>query len=413
VGSDALKVLVKSPFSEYSGYGMDGLGIIRALHQWGCDVYIQPTWVDVPIPRDLLPLFARTLEPPFDLLINHWDPTNLFITREARGMSRIAVAWTMWEFAGGPGKDGKPVTGLVPHCKRRTTLPQRLRWFDMVLGYDQVTMDALDPYVPSKVRSGVLQGGYDSRLWKQTGRDWTGDRFQFIMHGQLNRRKQPWVAIQAFQKLKFEKGSEFEGARLALHTSVPGHIFPELNEPFAKSGSGIKVFADALSKQGLDDFYGAGHVLLAPSMGEGKLLPALEFMTTGGTCAVTNFGGPEHWLSEDYAYPLDYELVPTFEDKPWAAHHAQVDPDYLAEVIWHIWTHRDEARRKAELAADIIPKMCDWQVVIEALFRRLAFIDGPGPEVSEKALASRRKPGDKDGWGFPPTLGELVSHAGQ
>jgi glycosyltransferase involved in cell wall biosynthesis len=397
-------------------YGNDGFGIIRALHEWGCDVYPQPTWVDVPIPKDLLSLFAKTLDPPFDLLINHQDPSQLFITREARGMSRIAVAWTMWEFAGGPGPwpSGKPgpVPGLVPHCGGRSTLPKRLRWFDMVLGYDQVTVEALSPYTPSKTRLGVLQGGYDSRLWKKTERDWHSERFQFVMHGMLNRRKAPWTSIQAFQNLKFEKGSEFEGARLALHTSAPGTLFPELNEPFAKSKSGIKVFTSAFPKQDLDDFYAAGHVLLAPSMGEGKLLPALEMMTTGGTCAVTNFGGPEQWLSEDYAYPLGYELVPTFEDKPWAAHHAEVSPEHLAEVIWHIWTHRSEAKARAELAAEIIPKMCDWQVVIEALFRRLALIKGPGPEVSEKALACKRKPGGS-GWDWPPTLGQLVGNASQ
>src|SRR5882724_3081623 len=99
-----LRVLLKSPlpFSMFSGYGTDGFGLLRALHEWGCEVYPQPTWVDVPIPRDLLPLFGRELRPPFDLLINHWDPAHLGITRGARQCSRVAVAWTMWEFANGP-----------------------------------------------------------------------------------------------------------------------------------------------------------------------------------------------------------------------------------------------------------------------------------------------------------------------
>jgi glycosyltransferase involved in cell wall biosynthesis len=391
-GADPVKVLFKSPFSQYSGYGMDGFGILRALSEWGCDVYPQPMWVDVPIPPDLVKLFTKTLEGPFDLLINHTDPGQLFITREARAMSRVAVGWTMWEFAGGPGKNGKPVSGLVPHCGRRSSLRKRLRWFDMVLGYDDVSLAALEPYIPAQVHRGVLLGGYDSRLWKPVERDWHSERLQFIMHGQLNARKQPWTAIQAFQKLKFEQGSNFEGARLALHTSAPGTLFPELNGPFEKSNSGIKVWVDAFSKHDLDDFYAAGHVLLGPSKGEGKLLPALEMMTTGGTVAVTNFGGPAQWLNADYAYPLDYTLEPTFPDKPWAAHHAEVSADHLADVIWHIWNNRAEAAAKARLAADIIPKMCDWQVVIEALFRRIGdTVAGPGPEVAAKAFACRRK----------------------
>jgi glycosyltransferase involved in cell wall biosynthesis len=386
-----LKVLYKGPCSEFSGYGKDGFGIIRALHNWGCDVYVQPTWLDAPIPRDLLPLFAKELRAPFDLLINHWDPGNLNITPEARQCARVAVAWTMWEFAGGPGKDGKGTSGLVPHCENRSTLRKRLRWYDLVLGYDQVSLDALEPYIPPKVHRGILQGGFDAGEWKKPERDWFSDRFGFIMHGALNDRKCPWTAIEAFQALKFEKGADFEGATLALHTNAPGKLFPELNEPFRNTK--IRIFIDAFDKPTLDEFYAAGHCLLAPSRGEGKNLPALEFQATGGVVAATNFGGHTQWLNGEYAYPLDYQLRPTFEDKPWAAHDARVSVEHLKDVIWHIYTHRAEARQKGELASRIIPQMCDWPVVAENLFRRIgAEVTGPGPEVAAQAFACRLDP---------------------
>lgn len=370
---------------------MDGFGLARALHRWGCDVYLQPTWLDVPVPRDLLPLFAKELRAPFDLLINHWDPGNLLITPEARQCTRVAVAWTMWEFAGGPGKDGKGVSGLVPHCDRRATLRKRLRWYDLVLGYDPVSLAALEPYIPPKVHRGVLQGGYDAGEWKKAERDWFSERFGFIMHGALNDRKCPWTAIEAFQALKFEKGADFEGATLALHTNAPGKLFPELNEPF--KASKIRVFVDAFDRPTLDDFYSAGHCLLAPSRGEGKNLPALEFQATGGVVAATNFGGHTMWMNGDYAYPLDYELAPTFPDKPWGAHDARVSVEHLKEVIWHVYTHRAEARQKGELASRLIPQMCDWSVVAENLFRRIGDqVAGPGPEVAAQAFACRREP---------------------
>jgi len=385
-----LKVLIKSPFSNYSGYGNDGWGLARALHDWGCDVYVQPTWVDTPIPRDLVQLFTKDLRAPFDLLINHWDPSHLGITPEARLCSRVAVAWTMWEFAGGPGRNGKPVSGMVPHGDKRTTLHRRLRWFDMVLGYDPVSLAALEPYIPAKVHRGILQGGFDAATWKYVDRDWTGDRFGFIMHGALNDRKCPWTSIEAFQALKFEAGAEFEGASLALHTNAPGKLFPELNAPFAATN--IRVFVDAFDRRTLDDFYAAGHCLLAPSRGEGKNLPALEFQATGGVVAATNFGGHTMWMNGDYAYPLDYTLAPTFADKPWAAHDARVSVEHMKEVIWHIWTHRAEAKRKGELASRMIPQMCDWSVVIENLFRRIGDqVTGPGPEVAAQAFACRRE----------------------
>jgi glycosyltransferase involved in cell wall biosynthesis len=395
-----LKVLVKSPFSNYSGYGNDGWGLARALHNWGCDVYLQPTWVDVPIPQDLMPLFGKDLRAPFDLLINHWDPSHLFITPEARQCARVAVAWTMWEFAGGPGKDGKGVSGLVPHCDGRSTLRKRLRWFDMVLGYDPVSLAALEPYIPANVHRGVLQGGFDSATWKYAERDWDGERLGFIMHGALNDRKCPWTAIQAFNELKFEKGSEFEGATFALHTNIPGKLFPELNVPFEKQK--IRIFLDAFDRRTLDEFYASAHCLLAPSRGEGKNLPALEFQATGGVVAATNFGGHTMWLSGDYAYPLDFTMAPSFEDKPWGAHDARVSVEHLKEVIWHIWTHRAEAKRKGELASRMIPQMCDWSGVAERLFRRIGDqVTGPGPEVAAQAFACRREPEPEGPGGWP------------
>jgi glycosyltransferase involved in cell wall biosynthesis len=389
-----LKVVVKSPFSIFSGYGTDGFGLLRAFERWGCDVYAQPTWLDVPIPRDLVHIFTRELRAPFDLVVNHWDPEHLSITREARQACRVAVAWTMWEFAGGPGKDGKPVSGLVPHGHGRSKLPRSLRWFDLVLGYDQVSLDALEFYLPKRTHRSILQGGYDSQDWKVLDRDWDSPRFGFAMHGALNARKAPWTAIQAFNELKFERPGPypdgFDDATFALHTNAPGEIFPELNEPFKEQR--LRVFVDVFDHNTLEEFYRSAHCLLAPSRGEGKNLPALEMLTTGGAVAATNFGGHTQWMNADYAYPLDYELTPSFERCPWGAHDAKVSIEHMKDVIWHIYTHRHEAKVKAELGSRIIPQMCDWQVVLEALFRRIRDeVTGPGPEVYELAMACKRE----------------------
>jgi glycosyltransferase involved in cell wall biosynthesis len=418
-----LKVIVKAPFSRYSGYGNDGFGLVEALDKWGCDVYPQPTWLDVPIPRNLLPLFAKTLYGPFDLLINHWDPDHIQITREARASARVAVAWSMWEFCPPPqfredgvpilrpcraherenGKDQlgvpgcpdckkPPASGLYPHAKRKGTFRERLKWFDLVLGYDPVSLATFAPFIPKTVKSGVLQGGYDSSLWKPVARDWESDRFGFLMHGALNNRKAPWLAIEAWHKLKEEKGAAFAGARLAMHTSVPGTLFPELNVPFAHAG--IKVFVSSLDMQGVKDMYAASHCLLAPSRGEGKNLPALEFMSTAGAVAATNFGGHTQWMGGDWAYPLDYKLGATFGNCPWGAHDAKVSVDHLADVIWHIYTHRSEARDKGARAAELIPKTCDWSVVVENLFRRIrdeVTSNGVGPQVYDIAMGCRRE----------------------
>jgi glycosyltransferase involved in cell wall biosynthesis len=354
----SFKVLVKSPFSTYTGYGNDGFGIVRALQKWGCDVYVQPVWVDVPIPKDLVGLFTKALEPPFDLTINHWDPANLNIQEPARRSTRLAVAWTMWEF-----------TSLVPQCRNRSTLKERLKWYDLVLGYSQVTLDALAPWVPKGVATAKLQGGYESSRWHRYERDWFGERFAFGMHGALNHRKQPFTVLQAFRTLKEEHPEEFAGATMAFHTTVPP-LFPELNEIMAPFK--IRVFYEAWPDEMVREFYKSCHCLVYPSMGEGKNLPCLEMLTTGGTVIATDWSGHSEWLGPHIGYPIsDFELKPTFEKYPNGSHHAHVGVDAVKAAMWDVFTHRAEAKRRGDLGAELIPKQCDWDVVTANLFNRI------------------------------------------
>jgi glycosyltransferase involved in cell wall biosynthesis len=317
-----------------------------------------------------------------------------------------------------PDCEKGPFSGLLPHCeaiedneggKTWPGLKNRLKWFDMVLGYDSVSVEALAPYVSEHSYLGALQGGYESRLWRPVQRDWFSPRFQFIMHGAINARKAPWVAIQAFNELKFDKPGPypagFDDARLAIHTNNPGDIFPEMNDIFGDKG--IRIWVESFSKEELDKFYAAGHCLLAPSRGEGKNLPALEFMTTGGVVAATAFGGHQVWMGGDWAYPLEYELTPTFENCPWGARDAKVSIEHMKDVLWHIYTHRAEAKHKAELAQQLIPKMCDWQVVIENLFRRIRDnVELVGPEIYDQAMSCRREP-EGEGFMAPGMAGVL------
>ncbi len=373
--ADQLKVLIRTALNEYSGYGKDGCGMARALMRRGCDVYIEPTYVSPPLTEDIAHLLTKHLQAPFDLLIQHSDPDGLGVTPAARQCSDILVAWSMWEF-------DKP----KPLSNRPSTFAHRLNPFDLALMYDQVGLDAWRPYGPRRQAWGVLQGGYESSEWEYyPDRDWFGDRFMFIMHGQLHARKAPYVTIQAFNELKHEH-KEFESARLGLHTTIGDPLVV-----FANLIPGMKVWHEMWEKDVLEDFYRAAHVLVAPSRGEGKNLPALEMMTTGGGVAATNWGGHQQWLNPEYAYPLDYELTPTDAQCPDGAHDAKVSVQTMKEFMWHAFTHRDEVKQKAELAANVIPKMCDWSVVIESFFNRVRdLVPGKGEILYNKAQQCRR-----------------------
>jgi glycosyltransferase involved in cell wall biosynthesis len=375
-------------FSLYSGYGNDGFSLLRALHRWGADVYPQPVWLDVPIPSDLLPLFGRQLQGPFDLTINHWDPAHLHITRQAREMTSLAVAWSMWEMAPAPRH---PESGLRPHCEGRSKIRENLKWFDAFLGYSDVTMQAMEPYLPPAVRRGVLQGGFEASDWKPVERDWSAEApFRFGMHGALNARKAPFLVLQAFLELAAEHEEFRTGARLLLHTTTPG-VFPEMNEIYAQAGLGVRVFLEAWDKPKLEEFYAACHALVYPSHGEGKNLPALEHAATGGAEIVTDWAGHQGWLGADYAYPLACEVKPMNPARPDLAHWAVVDIAEVKRVMWHVFTHRGEAKAKGELASRLIPQMCSWDVVVESLFRRLRdLVPVQGAAIYNLATACRR-----------------------
>jgi hypothetical protein len=393
-----LKALVKSPFSMFSGYGNDGWGLVRALVAWGCDVYVQPTWLDVPVPKDLLHLLTKPLVAPFDLTINHWDPGNLAIQEPARRATGLAVAWTMWEFSAAPGPaevmrwapDGKskvPVIvqpkkgGLYPLCQNRSTFAARMKWYDLLLAYDPVSLEALEPLLPRHVARGILIGGYDSENWRPVARDWHGDQFGFAMHGALNNRKQPYLVLQAHLELREEDEAYREQARLSFHTTTPP-LFPELQEILNKdSDKRVRIYYDTWPDATLKEFYAAQHCLVYPSQGEGKNVPALEFMSTGGVVIHTKRGGPEMWLNEDIGYEVPFALRPVLPRYPDGAHSARVELADLKQVMLRVFRSRSEAQMKGELASRLIPQQLDWGVIVRDLFRRCRDLCGRQGEI--------------------------------
>ncbi len=357
-----MRILIKAPLNSFTGYGNDGIGLTMALLEAGVDVYLDPTTLSPPIPAEIATLLTKPLSTdkgPFDLLIHHVDPSQLGITQATRRAAKTTVAWSMWEY------------GSLDNCKRRSSLRKRMADYDLFLGYDSVTAAAFAPYVTG--RAGVLQGGFWPENWRYVDRVWngpkgpdgTGDRFGFCMVGQLHQRKDPFVAIEAFRELKEEYPEEFEPAELHLKTTVRT-IHPGLEQIIPK----LRVHYATWSQDVLRAFYGTQHCMLAPSRGEGKNMPPLEFMATGGTVIATNWGGHTQWLTPAVGYPLDYTLVPDAPTTPKCVS-ARASKDHLKSLMLHVLRNRAEAGRKGRTASELIPQMCSWPAVVDRLFTRL------------------------------------------
>lgn len=363
-----MKVLLKSALNPYSGYGQDGVDLARALLKAGLDVYVDPTFVSGPLPSSVAVLLTRRLEAPFDLLIHHVDPGQLGLSPQARRAAKVTVAHTMWEYTS------------LDNLKGRGTLRKRLTDYDVVLGYDSVTTGAFERYInPTKTGLGVLQGGFWPDDWPFVSRDWDSGRFGFCMVGALHERKDPFVAIQAHKELKEEYPEEYDGAELHLKTTQLG-LHPAMEHWVPK----LRVHYDTWPDDVLHEFYASQHVLLAPSRGEGKNMPALEMQATGGAVIATNWGGHTQWLSPAYAYPLDYTLKPVSAKTPNCLN-ARASKEHLKALMLHTYRNRDEVRAKAEKASKLIGQMCSWQTVIDRMFLRLNDLAPGGDRLLDRA----------------------------
>jgi glycosyltransferase involved in cell wall biosynthesis len=366
-----VKVLLQVPLNPYSGYGRDGIGMARAFVKMGADVHLAPVALQPPLPADLAPLLLKEPEAPFDLFIHHVDPSMLDSTNAKRA-AKVSVAWTMWEY------------NSFDNSKKLDTLRERLKDFDVLVAYDHATFECFEKLeVDQPIIK--LQGGFEPLEWPYLEREWDSKRFGFCMNGALSTRKDPFVAIEAFRQLKEEYPEEFEPAELHLKTSIKT-LHPGLEDVIPK----LRVHYDLWPQDVLLNFYGAQHCLLAPSRGEGKNVPALEFQATGGVVIATNWGGHREWLHPSYAYPLDYELQPDDPEIP-TAQNARASVEHLKELMLHVFRNRAEAEHKGRLASEIIPQTTSWDDVISRLLLRLKTEVPGGNELYQTAQFCERK----------------------
>lgn len=386
----ALRVLLSCPVNSVTGYGSDGIELAQALVSWGADVYLHPSSIHPPLPADVAALLTKPIPDHVDLLISHRCPQELAHSPETAGLysaATVAVAWSMHEWDSLANID-ELNPGNCEHSPRVVdNLEKALSRFDAVLAYDEVSKQALSPY---HARVDILQGGCRSLAGMR--RDWNASPFRFLMLGALSNRKNPFSVIKAYKKLREE--GELQDSQLVLKTTYPG-----LHPSMESWCPGLKIIGEVWPIAQVHELYAQSHVLLAPSWGEGKNRPAIEFATSGGAVAATAVGGHAQWISSDYAWPLRFSMK---ETSPGASA-AMVDDDHLAETMLALYTDRAETARRADIAARVIPGMVSWESVLERLMLRLEGLAGRrGVEVATLMRVCRRQ---RD-----PVAAELDNH---
>lgn len=374
-----MKVYLNLPLSPFSGYGNDGIGITEAFLRLGADVHLGPSAVQPPIPPAIAHLLTKPAEAseddPFDLYLSHVDPGLLKVDPGTRRAAKNVVGWSMWE------------SSSFENLASKKELKENLKDFDAIVGYDKVTSECFAPYFDGSIIT--VQGGYDPEEWVYHERDWHSEDFYFSMIGVLSPRKNPMAAIQAFSELRQEHKDFEKHARLMLKTTAPG-----LHSKMEDVYPGLRIFYDIWDKDTVKEFYRNTHVLLAPSLGEGKNMPCLEFQSTGGPVIATNWGGMAEWLDPSFAYPIEYELGDAIPPSP-GAQQAWVDVQNLKKHMLHVFRNRNEAREKGYQASQIIPQIRSWDAVIDQLFLKLKYATPNGSELYGKFKMLDR-PGRRD-----------------
>lgn len=345
-----MKILLRTPVDQFSGYGNDGIGLARALLDRGHDVRLSPSGVNVPLPRDIAMLLTLPVDDKFDVAIHHLEPEKVNLSVSEAALARKNVFWSMWEWqsmASQPWAD---------------SFDDRTKFFDRIVAYDFQSAEAFSGTLLSREPDRILsvQGGFSSSLWKpfdgSSSDHLRHANYTFAMNGRLSVRKGVYTAYRAFTMLQEKYGEDFQ-ANLVLQSTAP--VFPAEFNPAANVYLPVRrMLPDELQK-----FYWSIDCLLCPSWGEGKNLPALEALASGVPVVLSDIPAHRQWASSNevtWAPTEEKNLQPGLRG-------GYVRPEALAEIMWDQYTQRAAERSKAATAALMVRQAMDWSKCVERL----------------------------------------------
>lgn len=344
-----MKILVRAPLSDHSGYGLDGIGIVRALLNAGHDVQLLPTALEVPIPPEVADLLTIEPSPPFDLAIHFISPLDARLEPSLASISRINLWWSMWEFENFREGDAEKIKDDIQH-------------YDFVVAFDELSTEAFRPLIGENAEIFTVQGGYMDDIWEPFDHSELPESpFLFGMIGQMGPRKNPLATLLAFSQLKQEHGDDFD-AYLIIKTTQqflpPGLEFPD-----------TEVIYDNWRHPEIQSFYHSLGALVCPSWGEGKNLPAIEATASGCPVILSDVSGHRQWV-----HPGFVRLVPTTRAPLTGLWGREVSVDDLREAMWDVYTNRREWYRKAYQYSQFIPRDMSWDTCIARLGQTVGLV---------------------------------------
>jgi glycosyltransferase involved in cell wall biosynthesis len=270
-------------------------------------------------------------------------------------------------------------------AERETTSYPLLSWFtmwettDIPREWASLFDHTVGVFVPSKRQIEILRGcGITSKLGiiplgvNPVDYHWLPRTeksiYRFGWYGtHLDHRKGVDLLYLAFEQ-EFP-GKEYPNVELWYKGKLPFN-WPCSHDEIRDSR--IKLFTNLTSISGNKEFLSRIDCFVFPSRGEGFGLPPLEAMATGLPVIASNWNGPEDYLSPEYSYPLDYQLVnvnlqsrnPAYVYK---GYWAEPNVAHLRDLMRHCYDYQEESRAKGELAMAYVQHNWSWDKSAQSL----------------------------------------------
>ena len=230
----------------------------------------------------------------------------------------------------------------------------------------------------------VCPGGVEVETFPYVKREKT-DPFVFLYLGDDNPRKGIWHIVRAWKMWNDRYPDLAKKTLLIMKMTAIGKPQKRQQVTF---NSYIDHRVLPLRESEDDDLptlgslYAYANAFLFPSMGEGWGLPLCEAMCTGLPCIYTPQGGPEDFVSEEYAYPIEYglkkinSLDPRSGGKLDSFNAADPKIESIVERMHEIYTDYDTALDKGLTAAGVMRTCFTWdnaaKIYIDILERNIA-----------------------------------------
>lgn len=200
--------------------------------------------------------------------------------------------------------------------------------------------------------STVVPLGFDQEVFRYVERK-EKKPYTFLHYEAFQNRKGWQEVLDAWMLSLHEETFD---ARLILKTIKPWNEIPA--EEVSQFTYNVEVISGKLPHHALFDILAEVDCFVFPSRGEGFSLPPLEAMATGLPTVITKGHSHMDYYNEDcmYGVEADIKIPATYSDWENQGYFVRCSATRLAEVLKHVYTHRDEAKAKGKLASEYVKR---------------------------------------------------------